>query len=243
MARLNLEMEEEDFSAFLGNETTVDLEVGENDVGWFEINIEHETDPDINVGSIQSNDDGEGFYVGTYENVDTMEVKFEKFQEDKTYAFAAKWDIEQDVDDLVDDDREVLGEEFSFLPAAPFSFSAGLLRCVPCVSSFWQGSGLSQQCLVEVEVELVRVDALGAFAEEPLLQPGDDLVFARQLFLDGGGLFSRCGEFDLEVAEPGEHLFQVELSVVVRHAPHLSEMSMRRTRIVSICASFFLSLC
>lgn len=104
MARLNLEMEEEDFSAFLGNETTVDLEVGENDVGWFEINIEHETDPDINVGSIQSNDDGEGFYVGTYENVDTMEVKFEKFQEDKTYAFAAKWDIEQDVDDLVDDD-------------------------------------------------------------------------------------------------------------------------------------------
>ena len=55
-------------------------------------------------------------------------------------------------DDLLDDDREVIGEELSLSPTVPFSFSYGLLRCVSCVSSLWQGLGFSQQCLVEVEV-------------------------------------------------------------------------------------------
>merc|ERR1711937_473964 len=50
-------------------------------------------------------DDGDGYYQGIYYDKDVMEIKFENFDEGKIYAFGAEWDIEQDVDDLVDDDH------------------------------------------------------------------------------------------------------------------------------------------
>ena len=140
-------------------------------------------------------------------------------------------------DDLLDDDCEVLGEEFSFFPAVSFSFSAGLPRCAPCLSGLWQGLGLSQRRAVEVQVELVRVEALGALAEEPLLQPRYDLVFARDLGFRGGESTLGPGEFGLQLAEPGDDFLEVGLAIF-RHAPHHTEMPVRRTRNVSVMRSF-----
>jgi hypothetical protein len=101
LEKRELLMEHVDFDVF--NNAT-DLEIGENSVGSFDITIEHE-DPDADVGSIDFDDNGDGYYQGIYYDKDVMEIKFENFDEGKIYAFAAEWDIEQDVDDLVDDDK------------------------------------------------------------------------------------------------------------------------------------------
>jgi len=104
LEKVDLDMEREDFSAFLNGTSSTDLEVGENNVGSFDITIE-QTGSNANIGSIEAASDGDGFYAGIYENEDATEIKLENFYDKgkKIYAFGSKWDIEQEVCDLVDD--------------------------------------------------------------------------------------------------------------------------------------------
>jgi len=103
LEEVDLDMEREDFSTFLNGTSSTDLEVGENNVGSFDITIE-QTDSNANVGSIEDDGDGDGVYAGIYENEDATEIKLENFYDkgNKIYAFGSKWDIDQEVCDLTD---------------------------------------------------------------------------------------------------------------------------------------------
>lgn len=102
LERYALNSTEENFSTFWDGAATTDLSVGENDVGLFDIIIDND-DINATVGTVEAGDDNEGVFSATYEK-DVTEIKFENFEEERIYAFGAKWDIDQDFNDYFDDD-------------------------------------------------------------------------------------------------------------------------------------------
>ena len=99
LSRFELIVEEETYSDYLGNATTQELEVGENTVGAFVIDIESE---DGETDAFVSEGDGEGVFTATYEK-DVTEIVLDDFEEGKLHAFAATWDIDQDWSDYVEE--------------------------------------------------------------------------------------------------------------------------------------------
>lgn len=98
--RFQLNSTEEDFSSFLGNESSVELVEGENTVGVFNIDVSNPTENETEFGSIA--DEKGGSYNGIYDK-GVIEVKLNNFEEGTIYGFGATWDIDQDIGDLVDD--------------------------------------------------------------------------------------------------------------------------------------------
>lgn len=83
----------EDFAKYLNKQSDVPLSSGSNDVGTFDIIVEHNdynnvSDPEI--GSIQSVDGGT--FVGVYQRGITS-VAFDSFENATVHAFAATWDV------------------------------------------------------------------------------------------------------------------------------------------------------
>lgn len=96
MERWSLERYKEDFSTFLGSQTSVDLAADDNEVGAFEIEITNaEILPDVGSIAIGGEFEEERLYNGVYEK-DVTEIKFNNFEENRIYAFGAKWSINQD---------------------------------------------------------------------------------------------------------------------------------------------------
>ncbi len=108
-------------------------------------------------------------------------------------------------DFLFDKDHEVLGETLSFGAAVFWDAwlfilqhvrrSLGVGGCGCFVACFRKRLGLSQQDFVEEELKLSGIELLAAGTEKPLLEIGDDLVFA-------GEFGSEEGVFGLKANEP-----------------------------------------
>lgn len=88
-----MEHVDEDFSGALGDEDSVTLKMGRNNIGTFEI-IVGAADANKNVsdtGTITKADGGT--YVASYKK-DVTDIKFDYFENATAYAFASTWDIE-----------------------------------------------------------------------------------------------------------------------------------------------------
>src|SRR5690606_4517474 len=102
-------------------------------------------------------------------------------------------DLVGDVDAL-DDDLEVGGKALSFGAAGSCGVWLSLLRCGRCAAWLRRRRRFSQHDLVEEELELGRVELFAAGPEEPLLEPGDDLVLADEFGFEADDLGLQPGD-------------------------------------------------